>query len=170
MTLETFSAKRAGEIIAGHPAKQASLLPILHDVQETFGHVPQAVVPQIAKALNISRADAHGVVSFYHDYRARPAGRHVIKLCRAEACQSMGVEALAEQLSSALGIHFGETAADGSVTLEVVYCLGLCACAPAAMVDSELIGRLDGEAIDEIVESVGVNPSPGWERGRGEGA
>ncbi len=140
MQFETFSAKRAGEIIDRHPAAQTSLLPILHDVQEAFGHVPQAVVPQIAKALNISRADAHGVVSFYHDYRKALPGRHVIKLCRAEACQSMGVEALAEQLSSLLGVNFGETAKDGSVTLEAVYCLGLCACAPAAMVDGELVG------------------------------
>ncbi len=154
MAIETFSAKRAGEIIAGHPAVQASLLPILHDVQETFGHVPQAVVPQIAKALNISRADAHGVVSFYHDYRAKPAGRHVIKLCRAEACQSMGVEALAKQLSRMLGIHFGETSQDGSVTLESVYCLGLCACAPAAMVDGEVHGRLDMDYVNTIVEGV----------------
>jgi formate dehydrogenase subunit gamma len=154
MNTETFSAKRAGEIIDRHPAVQASLLPILHDVQEVFGHVPQAVVPQIAKALNISRADTHGVVSFYHDYRKAPAGKHVIKLCRAEACQSMGVEALAEQLSSALGIHFGETSKDGLVTLEAVYCLGLCACAPAAMVDGALIGRLDREAIDEIAQGI----------------
>ncbi len=120
-------------------------------------------MPQIAKALNISRADAHGVVSFYHDYRKALPGRHVIKLCRAEACQSMGVEALAEQLSSLLGVNFGETAKDGSVTLEAVYCLGLCACAPR---DGgwRAGGRLDREAIAEIVEAVGVNPL-GWERG-----
>jgi formate dehydrogenase subunit gamma len=151
MTGETFSSTRAADIIALHEPVQASLLPILHDVQEAFGHVPAAVVPQIAKALNISRADAHGVVSFYHDYRTNPAGRHVIKLCRAEACQSMGVEALAEQLSAALGIAFGETAKDGSVTLEAVYCLGLCACAPAAIIDGELRGRLDSEAVAGIV-------------------
>ncbi len=101
-------------------------------MQEAFGHVPQAVVPQIAKALNISRAPMRMASSaFYHDYRKALPGRHVIKLCRAEACQSMGVEALAEQLSSLLGVNFGETAKDGSVTLEAVYCLGLCACAPA---------------------------------------
>jgi formate dehydrogenase subunit gamma len=154
LSFETFSAARAGEVIAAHPAIQASLLPILHDLQETFGHVPQAAIPQVARALNISRADAHGVVSFYHDYREKPAGRHVIKLCRAEACQSMGVEALAGQLSAALGVAFGDTTKDGSVTLEAVYCLGLCACAPAAMVNGELRGRLDAAAIEEIAAAV----------------
>jgi formate dehydrogenase subunit gamma len=151
MTSETFSAAQARAIIAQYPAVQASLLPILHDVQGMFGHVPQAVIPQIAKALNISRADVHGVVSFYHDYRSAPAGQHVIKLCRAEACQSMGAEALASMLSEALGLRFGETSADGMVTLEAVYCLGLCACAPAAMVDGELHGRLDEAGIEGIV-------------------
>jgi formate dehydrogenase subunit gamma len=154
VSFENFSATRASEVIGRHVAEPTSLLPILHDVQHVFGHVPEAVVPQIAKALNLSRADVHGVVTFYHDYRRTPAGQHVIKLCRAEACQSMGVEALAEQLSSRLGLDFGSTAKSGRVTLEAVYCLGLCACAPAAMVDGRLIARLDADAIDEIAEQV----------------
>jgi formate dehydrogenase subunit gamma len=154
LSFEAFSAARAHDVIGKHKAEPSSLLPILHDVQHVFGHVPEAVVPQIAKALNLSRADVHGVVTFYHDYRRAPAGQHVIKLCRAEACQSMGVEALAEQLSGRLGIDFGSTSKTGHVTLEAIYCLGLCACAPAAMVDGKLIGRLDAEAIDAIAEQV----------------
>ncbi len=122
---------------------EGPLLPILHDIQEEFGHVPPAALPVIAKGLNLTRAEVHGVVTFYHDYREAPAGRHVLKLCRAEACQSMGGDALAERLERELRIEFGETAADGSVTLEPVFCLGLCACAPAAMLDGKVIGRLD---------------------------
>ena len=108
----------------------------------------------IAKGLNLTRAEVHGVVSFYHDYREAPAGRHVLKVCRAEACQSMGGEALAERLERELRVKFGETAADGSVTLEKVFCLGLCACAPAAMLDGKVIGRLDGAKVDAIATAV----------------
>jgi formate dehydrogenase subunit gamma len=154
LSFEAFSAARAQDVIGKHKAEPSSLLPILHDVQHVFGHVPEAVVPQIAKALNLSRADVHGVVTFYHDYRRAPAGKHVIKLCRAEACQSMGVEALAEQLSERLSVAFGSTDKSSNVTLEAVYCLGLCACAPAAMVDGRLIGRLDASTINEIAEQV----------------
>jgi formate dehydrogenase subunit gamma len=103
--------------------------------------------------LNLSRAEVHGVVSFYHDYREAPAGRHVIKLCRAEACQSMGGDELAERLLGLLGLDWHETGADRKVTIEPVYCLGLCACAPAAMVDGEVIGRLDAEMVDELAKA-----------------
>ncbi|TGS88051.1 formate dehydrogenase subunit gamma, partial [bacterium M00.F.Ca.ET.177.01.1.1] len=102
------------------------LLPILHSIQEEFGHVPKDALPVIADGLNLSRAEVHGVVSFYHDFRAKPAGRHVLKLCQAEACQSMGSDAVAAKVKQLLGIDFHETARDGSVTLEPVYCLGLC--------------------------------------------
>jgi len=138
-------------IIARHVSVEGPLLPILHAVQEEFGHIPQEALPIIAKGLNLCRAEVHGVVTFYHDFRADPAGRHVIRLCRAEACQSMGSEKIAARLEKALGVSFGETAADGSVTLEAVYCLGLCACAPAAMVDGRLIGRFDEKKADEII-------------------
>lgn len=133
---------------------EGPLLPILHGIQHEFGHVPTASLPVIAQALNISRAEVHGVVTFYHDYRSQPAGRHVLKLCQAEACQSMGSDKVAAQVKAALGIGFHETSADNSVTLEPVYCLGLCACAPAAMLDGAVIGRVDAEAIDEIVAEV----------------
>jgi len=133
---------------------EGPLLPILHGIQEEFGYVPGESLPVIADALNISRAEVHGVVTFYHDYRNHPAGRHVLKLCRAEACQSMGGDAIAARLQQLLGIGFHETTKDGSVTLEPVYCLGLCACAPSAMLDGEVIGRLDAEKIEEIAAEV----------------
>ncbi|MBB4065179.1 formate dehydrogenase subunit gamma [Gellertiella hungarica] len=131
---------------------EGPLLPILHEVQDEFGFVPQESLPVIAEALNLSRAEVHGVMTFYHDYRNHPAGRHVLKICRAEACQSMGGDALAERVKKLLGIDFHQTTLDGSVTLEPVYCLGLCSCAPAAMLDGEIHGRLDGAAIDELVQ------------------
>ncbi|WP_421929471.1 formate dehydrogenase subunit gamma [Neoaquamicrobium sediminum] len=133
---------------------EGPLLPILHGVQEEFGYVPTEALPVIAEALNLSKAEVHGVVTFYHDYRSQPAGRHVLKLCQAEACQSMGSDAIAAQVKAALGVDFHQTAADGSVTLEPVYCLGLCACAPAAMLDGEVIGRVDADTIAEITAEV----------------
>jgi len=130
---------------------EGPLLPILHEVQEQFGYVPQEALPVISEELNLSRAEVHGVVTFYHDYRDHPAGRHVLKLCRAEACQSMGGDALAERIKALLGIDFHQTTLDGSVTLEPVYCLGLCACAPAVVLDGEVHGRVDGELAAELV-------------------
>jgi formate dehydrogenase subunit gamma len=146
--------ERASAVIDGLKAQEGALLPILHGIQDEFGYVPDESVPVIADALNLSRADVHGVVTFYHDYRKEPAGRHVLKICRAEACQSMGSEALAAHAERLLGIKFHETAADGSVTLEPVYCLGLCACSPSAMLDGKLIGRLDEEQLEEIAAEV----------------
>lgn len=134
---------RALEIVQSMKAMEGPLLPILHALQAEFGHVPQTCLPLIAKELNLSRAEVHGVMTFYHDFRAEPAGRHVLKLCRAEACQSVGGEALSDAVRAALGVDWHETTPDGRVTLEPVYCLGLCSCAPAAMLDSELIGRAD---------------------------
>lgn len=133
---------------------EGPLLPILHGIQHEFGYVPREALPLIASELNLSRAEVHGVVTFYHDYRSHPAGRHVLKLCQAESCQSMGSDAVAARLKQLLGIDFHETTKDGSVTLEPVYCLGMCACSPAAMLDGEVIGRLDTDKIDEIVAEV----------------
>jgi formate dehydrogenase subunit gamma len=147
-------ASRTTAIIEEFKGLEGPLLPILHEIQEEFGYVPAESLPVIAEALNISRAEVHGVVTFYHDYRSHPAGRHVLKLCRAEACQSMGGDAIAAQIKQRLGIGFHETAKDGSVTIEPVYCLGLCACAPSAMLDGEVIGRLDADRIDEIIAEV----------------
>lgn len=146
--------RRTTQVITELSGLEGPLLPILHEIQDEFGYVPTEALPVIAQALNISNAEVHGVVSFYHDYRKEPAGRHVLKVCQAEACQSMGSDAVASNLKQALGIGFHETSKDGSVTLEPVYCLGLCACAPSAMLDGEVIGRIDEDAIDEIVAAV----------------
>ena len=150
----TKTAARVAAIIEERKSLEGPLLPILHGIQKEFGCVPREALPVVAGALNLSRAEVQGVVSFYHDFRREPAGRHVLKVCRAEACQSVGGDALAARLEQALGISFHETAADGSVTLEPVYCLGLCACAPSAMLDGEVIGRLDEARIEEIVAEV----------------
>jgi NADH:ubiquinone oxidoreductase 24 kD subunit len=130
---------------------EGPLLPILHAIQDTFGYVPEEAKPIIAHELNLSRAEVHGVVSFYHDFRAHPTGRHVLKLCRAEACQSMGGEKLAESLLARLGLDWHGTTADNALTVEPVYCLGLCAMAPAGMLDDELHARLDEHCLSDIV-------------------
>jgi len=142
---------QVASMVENMKAMEGPLLPILHEVQEEFGYVPQEALPVIARGLNLSRAEVYGVVSFYHDYRKEPAGRHVLKVCQAESCQSMGSDAVAARLKQALGIDFHQTTPDGRVTLEPVYCLGLCACSPAAMLDGEVIGRIDADRIDEIV-------------------
>ena len=142
-----WDAARANDIIDAHAAKPGAALPILHALRDMFGHVPAEAVPMLARALNITRAEAHGIVTFYHDFRSAPAGRHVLKLCRAEACQAMGGAALANGLLARLGIGWGETTADGRLTVEPVYCLGFCACAPAALLDGEPLGRLDAGAL-----------------------
>ena len=148
---ETWNPERAAELIAEHVHEPGPLLPILHAVQETFGHVPADAVPLIADALNLSRAEVHGVVTFYHDFRSEPAGRRVLKLCRSEACQSMGAEALAKHAEARLATRLGDTTPDGRLTLEPIYCLGLCACAPAAMLDGELFGRIDAARLETLL-------------------
>lgn len=147
-------ASRTMAIIDEMKDMEGPLLPILHGVQHEFGCVPREALPVIASGLNLTRAEVHGVVSFYHDYRSEPAGRHVLKLCQAESCQSMGSDAVAAKLKQLLGIDFHETSADGAVTLEPVYCLGLCACSPAAMLDGKPVGRIDAERVEEIVAEV----------------
>jgi formate dehydrogenase subunit gamma len=146
---------RALEILRSMKAMEGPLLPILHALQSEFGHVPSSVLPLIAKELNLSRAEVHGVVTFYHDFRAEPAGRHVLKLCRAEACQSVGGEAFCDNVRNALGLDWHETTPDGRITLEPVYCLGLCSCAPAAMLDDELIGRASLDAVRAAIAEAG---------------
>ena len=140
---EPWDAEHAARIISERVPREGPALPILHALQETFGHVPEAAVRMVAEALNLSRAEVHGVVTFYHDFRREPPGRRVLKLCRAEACQAAGGDAIAAAAQSRLGIEFGQTTPDGRVTLEAVYCLGLCATAPSAMLDDRVVGRLD---------------------------
>jgi formate dehydrogenase subunit gamma len=148
---EPWDEARAAALIAGLVHLEGATLPILHALQQAFGHVPEAAVPMVAQALNLSRAEVHGTVTFYHDFRRQPAGRHCLKLCAAEACQAMGGDALAARAQAALGIAMGETSADGAVTLEPVYCLGLCATAPSAMLDGRVVGRLDAARLDALV-------------------
>jgi formate dehydrogenase subunit gamma len=149
---DTVISDKTALILADLMALEGPLLPILHAVQAEFGHVPQASLPVIADALNLTKAEVHGVMSFYHDFREHPAGNHVVKLCRAEACQAMGADRLADHAKARLGVDFDGTTTDGAVTLEAVYCLGLCACAPAALVDGKVIGRLDEARFDSIIE------------------
>jgi formate dehydrogenase subunit gamma len=148
---EPWSAARGAEIIAEHTHVQGATLVILHAISGAFGYVPEPMVPMIAKALSLTRAEVHGVVTFYHDFRHKPAGRHVLKLCRAEACQAAGGDALAARAESKLGVAIGNTTADQRVTLEPIYCLGLCATAPSAMLDGRLVGRLDEARIDALI-------------------
>jgi len=142
---------RVAEIIAEHATVEGATLVILHALQEAFGYVPEPAIPMVAAALNLSRAEVHGVFTFYHDFRKEPAGAHVLKLCRAEACQAAGSDALAARAEARLGIACGHTTADRRVTLEPVYCLGLCATAPSAMLDGRLVGRLDPARLDALI-------------------
>jgi formate dehydrogenase subunit gamma len=150
-TFEPWSAERTAQIIAEHRGTEGPLLPLLHALQQAFGHIPPDAVPIVAQALNLSRAEVHGVVTFYHDFKSEPCGRHVLKLCRAEACQAAGGDALAARAESKLGVAMGDTTADRRVTLEPVYCLGLCATAPSAMLDGRVVGRLDETRLDALL-------------------
>ncbi len=140
----------ASAISSRYDNKPDALLEILHDIQHEMGYIPEAALPVLAKALNISRAEVHGVVSFYHEFRRKPAGRHVVKMCRAEACQSMGSNELAAAAEKTLKIRFGETTSDGSITLEAVYCLGLCATSPSLLVDERPMGRMTAEKFQAL--------------------
>ena len=148
----SWSNEQASEIIEAHRGVEGAALPMLHALQAAFGFIPEEVVPMIAQALNLSRAEVHGIVTFYHDFRHHPPGRHVLKLCRAEACQSMGGDALASHAQAKLRAGWGETTSDGALTVEPVYCLGLCACAPTAMLDGKVVGRLDRARLDALLD------------------
>jgi formate dehydrogenase subunit gamma len=148
---EPWSADRGTEIIESLSQVEGGVIVILHAMQEAFGYVPEPAIPMIALARNLSRAEVHGVFTFYHDFRHEPAGKHVLKICRAEACQAAGGDALAARAEAKLGVKFGNTTADQRVTLEPIYCLGLCATAPSAMLDGRLVGRLDEKRIDALV-------------------
>jgi formate dehydrogenase subunit gamma len=148
----SWNSVRAGEIIAQHQAMEGPMLPILHALQEEFGFISEEAMRLVAQCLNVTRAEVYGVVSFYHDFRQAPAARHVLKICRAEACQSMGGEENASALLRGLGLDWGQTTPDGRLTVEPVYCLGLCACAPNAMLDDEPRARLDAQGLQELAE------------------
>jgi formate dehydrogenase subunit gamma len=144
----------ARTIIAGKQSMPGPLLPILHALQEEFGYIDREAEPLIADILNVTRAEVHGVVTFYHDFRHAPPARHVLKLCRAEACQSTGGDKLAAHAEAKIGVALGGATADGRVSLEPVYCLGLCAVAPSAMLDGRVIGRMDEEKLDALLAEI----------------
>jgi formate dehydrogenase subunit gamma len=152
--MQAVDESRIRQVVAAHAGMEGPLLPILHAVQAEYGYVPDAAVPVIALGLNLSKAEVHGVVSFYHDFREAPAGTHLVKLCRAEACQAMGADRVAAHAKARLGVDWHGTRA--GVTLEPVFCLGLCACAPAAMVDGKLSGRVDEAWVERLVAECGV--------------
>jgi formate dehydrogenase subunit gamma len=145
---------RALAIVESYRGRRGTLLPILHDLQHEFGFINDEAVPMLAQALNLSRAEVHGVISFYHDFKREPQGRTVVKLCRAEACQSVGTNRLVEYAERRLGVTMGGTSADGSVTLEGVFCLGNCALGPAVLVDDQLHGRVDAARFDSIAGEI----------------
>jgi formate dehydrogenase subunit gamma len=157
MTAEAEKLQRSvSTAVARHATEPGPLLEILHSLQNDLGCVPPEAVPLLADALNLTRAEVHGVISFYHHFREHAPGRYVVQLCRAEACQSMNARALEEFVRGKLRVNFGETTADGRVTLEAVYCLGNCACAPAMMVNGELHGRVTPERFGELAKEWGV--------------
>jgi formate dehydrogenase subunit gamma len=132
------------------------LLPLLHDLQDALGYIPPEAVPSIARALHLSRAEVHGVISFYHDFRNEPAASHTLQICRAEACQAMGSRALEAHAKQRLGIDYGGTSADGAITLQAVYCLGNCACSPTVRIDDEIHARVDASRLDELLAELGA--------------
>jgi len=150
-TSASWDAAHAEAIVRAHAAQPGALLPVLHALQREFGYVDRESVAIVAEVLNISRAEVVGTISFYHDFREVPPGRHVLQMCRAEACQAMGAEALIAHAESWLGARLGETTADRRVTLAAVYCLGNCALSPAVMLDGELHGRVTPARLERLV-------------------
>jgi formate dehydrogenase subunit gamma len=140
-------------IVAAHRTRPGALIEILHGVQAELGFIPAGAIPVLAAELNISRAEVHGVVTFYHFFRSHAPGRQIVQVCQAESCQSMGAEALTQHVKQTLGVDFHETTPDGEFTLEPVYCLGNCACSPAVMKDQELCGRVTPQRFDELLAS-----------------
>jgi len=151
MSSQAWDHETVRSIVAGLKAKPGALLPVLHGIQDALGFVPPGAVPIIADELNLSRAEVHGVITFYHYFRETPPGKHTIHLCRAESCQSMNAAGLEAHAKAQLGIDFHETTTDGTISLEPVYCLGNCACSPAIMVDHDVYGRVTPERFDAIV-------------------
>ena len=154
MNVSAWNDIRARDVIAAHAGVEGAALPMLRALQVEFGCIPEQAIPLAADALNITRAEMHGIVTFYHDFRRTPPGRIVLKLCRAEACQSCGADALAAQAKDRLGIDWHGTTADGTITLEPVFCLGLCACAPSALAGDTPVGRLDAAALDALLDGL----------------
>ena len=152
MTREDYNKETASEIIAGFDNRPEMLVQVLHAFMDRFGWISSDAIRQLAEELNVSRADVHGVVSYYHDFRTSPTGKHVVKICAAEACQAMGSRDLSEHAKKSLGLDMHES--NDNVTLEPIYCLGNCACSPAIMVDGKTFGRVSAKRFDEIVAAM----------------
>ena len=157
MTLSTQQATKIAAHIEQHKDKAGALLPLLHAIQDDVGYVPEGAYLPISKALALSVAEVHGVVTFYHHFHRHPAGKHILQVCRAESCQAMGSEKLEAHIKSTLGIDYHQTTKDGAITLEPVYCLGNCACSPAVMMDDEVYGRMNAEKVAELVKEARQN-------------
>ena len=142
------------DLVDQHKDLPGALLPLLHAIQGEVGYVPDSAVAIIAGGLNLSRAEVHGVISFYHDFKTHPVGRNTVQICRAEACQSMGSRLLEAHAKETLGIDYHETTTDGSITLEAVYCLGNCACSPSVRINDDVFARVDQDRFDELVANV----------------
>lgn len=142
---------QVGALIAAYQSMPGALMPLLHAIQDNIGYVPESSYPQIAKGLNLSVAEVHGVVTFYHHFRTHKAGRHVMQICRAESCQAMGAQALEAHAKKCLNVDYHQTTADDAITLEAVYCLGNCALSPAVMMDDEVYGRVSAEDLEAII-------------------
>lgn len=140
--------------IAAFQSLPGALLPLLHAIQDEIGYVPELSYPLISKALSLSVAEVHGVVTFYHHFRTHKPGRHILQICRAESCQAMGSEVLEAHIKKKLDIDFHETTSDGAITLEPIYCLGNCACSPSVMIDEEVFGRVDSQKIDQLISNL----------------
>lgn len=149
---ESYDASIASKIVAHFDSKPELLIQILHGIVERFGYVPEAAIRQLADELNLSRADVHGVVSYYHDFRTEPPGKHVVKICQAEACQAMGSRSLTQHAEGKLGVDLHKR--NDAVSLEAIYCLGNCACSPAVMIDGRVYGRVSNERFDELIGSM----------------
>ncbi len=158
MSEKEWNIEGVREIVQGLKDKPGALLPILHAIQDNLGYVPPESVPLIASELNLSRAEVHGVISFYHYFRETTPGRNTIYVCRAEACQAMGSDALEAHAKQRLGIDYHENTSDGQFSLEPVYCLGNCACSPSIMVGKDVHGRVSPERFDEIIEATKAKP------------
>jgi formate dehydrogenase subunit gamma len=157
-TLPPAESAVVSRAVAEHKGRPGPLIEVLHAIQSALGFVPAGAVPLVAEELNLSRAEVHGVLTFYHYFRHSRPGRHTVSLCRAESCQSMGAEALATHARQRLGIDFHETTANGEFSLEPVYCLGNCACSPAAMIDGRLYGRVTPELFDALIGENSLPP------------
>lgn len=158
--MENWNKRKADELVAPLASREGGLIPALQALQDRFGYIDDEAVPLLADAFNLSQAEVYGVISFYHDFRKAPPGRHVVRICQAEACQAAGAARLTKHARAVLGVDFGGTTPSGDFTLEPVYCLGNCACGPSAMIGDEVYGRVDAKRFDAILTEVEAEDMP----------